>query len=48
GVSGLAGRRDGDTLDQVGHGHLDVQLDEIGKGVELNVAIKSQQAISEE
>lgn len=33
----LAGCGDGDTFDQVGHGHLDVELDKVGKGVELDV-----------
>ena len=33
----LAGCRDGDTFDQVGHRHFNVELDKVGKGVELNV-----------
>lgn len=33
----LAGCGDSDTFDQVGHGHLDVELDKVGKGVELDV-----------
>lgn len=33
----LAGCRDGDALDEVGHCHFDVQLDHVGKGVELDV-----------
>ena len=33
----LAGCGDGDTFDQVGHRHFNVELDKVGKGVELNV-----------
>jgi hypothetical protein len=38
GLAVAAGGGDGDAFDQVGHGHLNVELDEVGEGVELDVA----------
>jgi hypothetical protein len=34
----LAGRGEGNAFDEVGHSHLDVQFDEVGERVELNVS----------
>lgn len=37
-LAGLAGCGNGDALDEVGHGHFDVELHDVGEGVELDVA----------
>jgi hypothetical protein len=39
GVAGAARGGDGDAFDQVGHCHFDVEFDEVGEGVELDVAV---------
>lgn len=40
GVAGTAGGGDGDAFDEVGHGHFDVEFDEVCEGVELDVALR--------